>query len=401
MEKYTSLKDKIEIFFIKIKLKFRKFLRTKFGGYLWRLVSTAFVLGIAGGIGVFAAVAKTEGSSEIYAKKYFEHFMTHAWGAMYKATDLVDTTYINEKSFSEMMNLIVPERGSDQFEFVNRGNDGDYTLIDVLYEEQDSDVERVMTLRMHKKDKKTLLFLNQWEVCLSGDTVRDCTIIAPAYLNLSLDGISLEKCDYTLDEESGLRTYVVDEVLAGNHQIEITAPGAKSIKETFLWQDSNESYVVESNSVELTSSTINRCSDEAIDMVIEMYTGVLTKAGSESVKAYFETDEDKAKIDEVYKKLESQVNKEDGTTLTTMTFDSYDTNVIEYVCAKSFAVKFVFDTTFEAKEERTQMSGVRESYEGKSKGEAIVRFACRDGKWVPVAVGMDCFDYSRQEEIEE
>ena len=48
MSEYNSPKDKIEIFFMKIKIKVQKFLKTRVGGYLWRLVSTIFVLGLAG-----------------------------------------------------------------------------------------------------------------------------------------------------------------------------------------------------------------------------------------------------------------------------------------------------------------------------------------------------------------
>lgn len=399
MSEYNSPKDKIEIFFMKIKLKIKKFLKTRFGAYLWRAVSTIFILGIAGGIGVFAAIAQTEGSSEVYAKKYFEYFMTHTWSPMYKATDLQNSKFINETSFGEMMSLIVPGRGSDDFEFVERGTDGNYTLIDVLYEETDSDTERVMTLRMHKKKEKTLLVLNQWEVSLSEDIIRDCTITAPGYLNLSLDGISLADCEYTDNAETGMRTYKIDEVLAGNHQVAVSAPGTGSIYETFLWQDSGASYSVQATEVALNSSTTNICSDKAIDIIVGMYTGVLTNTGTDAVKAFFTTVDEKACIDAAYELLGSQINQEDGNTLTTMTFDSYNTTIIDYVCAKSFGVHFVFDTTFEAREQ-SKWSSARPSYSGTTQGEAIVRFVCRDGVWAPSTIEMNCFDFSKQEETE-
>ena len=92
------------------------------------------------------------------------------------------------------------------------------------------------------------------------------------------------------------------------------------------------------------------------------------------------------------------MNQEDGSTLLTMTFDSYDTEVLDYVFGQSFGVKFVFGTTFSAKGSRTQLTGVRQSYEGNTWGEAIVRFECRDGNWVPCRIEMACFDYSKPEE---
>lgn len=398
MSEYNSPKDKIEIFFMKVKLKIQKFLKTRFGAYLWRVVSTALILGVAGGIGVFAAVVETEGSSEGYAKKYFDYFMTHTWSPMYKATDLVDSKFINETAFGEMMGTIVPERGSDEFKFVNRGTDGNYTLIDVVYEETDSDIERVMTLRMHKKDEKAYLFLNQWEVCLSSEIIQDCTITAPNYLQLSLNGISLADCEYTDDEETGMRTYKIDEVLSGTHKVEVTAPGGTSVYETFLWQNSGSAYTVQTTEVALGTSATNIYSDKAIDMIIAMYTGVLTGSGIDAVKSEVTTDDEKAALDAVYAALSAQVNQEDGSTLTNMTFDSYTTTIIDYSCAKSFGVHFVFDTTFEAKESRTQISGVRDSYSGTTQGEAVVRFVCRDGQWMPSTIEMNCFDYSEQEE---
>lgn len=396
MSEYNSPKDKIEIIIMKIKLKMQKFLKTRFGAYLWRTVSTLLILGIAGGIGVFAAIAQTEGSSEAYAKKYFEYFMTHTWSPMYKVTDLQNSKFINETSFGEMMKLIVPGRGSDEYKFVNRGTDGEYTLVDVVYEETGSDIERVMTLRMHKKKEKTMLVLNQWEVSLSEEIIRDCNITAPSYLELTLDGISLADCEYTDDAETGMRTYKIDEVLAGNHQVEISAPGAGKLCETFLWQDSGATYTVETTEVALTASTTNVCADMTIDMIIDLYTGVLTDSDYSAVKELFATDEEKAGIDTVYELLGLQINsREDGKVLSSMTFDSYDTTVIDYVCGKSFGVHFVFDTTYEARK-KSKWSEAKTTYGGTAQGEAIVRFVCRDGEWVPTAIEMNCFDFSDQ-----
>ena len=58
MNNYTSKKDRIEIMLMKIKLNIQKFMKTKFGAYLWQIVSSILILAIAGGIGVFAAFAK-------------------------------------------------------------------------------------------------------------------------------------------------------------------------------------------------------------------------------------------------------------------------------------------------------------------------------------------------------
>ena len=99
--------------------------------------------------------------------------------------------------------------------------------------------------------------------------------------------------------------------------------------------------------------------------------------------------------------MAAAVNQENGSTLLTMTFDSYDTEVIDYVFGQSFGVRFVFGTTFSAKGSRTQLTGVRQSYEGNTQGEAIVRFECRDGNWVPCRIEMTCFDYSKPAEPEE
>lgn len=63
MNEYNSKKDRLEILFMKAGIKIKKFFKTKFGSYLWQLVSSALILAITGGIGVFAAYAKTEGSS--------------------------------------------------------------------------------------------------------------------------------------------------------------------------------------------------------------------------------------------------------------------------------------------------------------------------------------------------
>ncbi len=400
MNNYTSKKDRIEIMLMKIKLNIQKFMKTKFGAYLWQIVSSILILAIAGGIGVFAAFAKTEGSSMTYAKTYFKYFMTHSWSLMYGETDLDTSKYINETSFGEMMNNIVPNRGSDKYKFVDRGTDGTYNIIDVVYQETGSDVKQTMTLKLKKKEEKELLILNQWEVCLSSEILRDCTVTAPAGMNLALDGISLSDAEYTDDPDTGLRTYTLGQVLAGKHRLEISGVQTKSVYESFIWESSRSGYTVQATDIPLNDDVITLSSDKAIDMIIGMYTGVLTNAGCDSVKEYMTTDEEKAGVDVVYASLMSQVNKDDGSTLISMTFDSYNTEVIDYVYGQTFGVRFTFGTTFTAKEARTQMSGVRKSYNSNAQGEAVVRFVCRDGQWVPSSIEMNCFDYSKPAEAQ-
>lgn len=400
MNNYTSKKDRIEIMVMKIKLNIQKFMKTKFGAYLWQIVSSILILAIAGGIGVFAAFAKTEGSSMTYAKTYFKYFMTHSWSLMYGETDLDTSKYINETSFGEMMNNIVPNRGSDKYKFVDRGTDGTYNIIDVVYQETGSDVKQTMTLKLKKKEEKELLILNQWEVCLSSEILRDCTVTAPAGMNLALDGISLSDAEYTDDPDTGLRTYTLGQVLAGKHRLEISGVQTKSVYESFIWESSRSGYTVQATDIPLNDDVITLSSDKAIDMIIGMYTGVLTNAGCDSVKEYMTTDEEKAGVDVVYASLMSQVNRDDGSTLISMTFDSYNTEVIDYVYGQTFGVRFTFGTTFTAKEARTQMSGVRKSYNSNAQGEAVVRFVCRDGQWVPSSIEMNCFDYSKPAEAQ-
>lgn len=400
MNNYTSKKDRIEIMLMKIKLNIQKFMKTKFGAYLWQIVSSILILAIAGGIGVFAAFAKTEGSSMTYAKTYFKYFMTHSWSLMYGETDLDTSKYINETSFGEMMNNIVPNRGSDKYKFVDRGTDGTYNIIDVVYQETGSDVKQTMTLKLKKKEEKELLILNQWEVCLSSEILRDCTVTAPAGMNLALDGISLSDAEYTDDPDTGLRTYTLGQVLAGKHRLEISGVQTKSVYESFIWESSRSGYTVQATDIPLNDDVITLSSDKAIDMIIGMYTGVLTNAGCDSVKEYMTTDDEKAGVDVVYASLMSQVNKDNGSTLISMTFDSYNTEVIDYIYGQTFGVRFTFGTTFTAKEARTQMSGVRKSYNSNAQGEAVVRFVCRDGQWVPSSIEMNCFDYSKPAEAQ-
>lgn len=400
MNNYTSKKDRIEIMVMKIKLNIQKFMKTKFGAYLWQIVSSILILAIAGGIGVFAAFAKTEGSSMTYAKTYFKYFMTHSWSLMYGETDLDTSKYINETSFGEMMSNIVPNRGSDKYKFVDRGTDGTYNIIDVVYQETGSDVKQTMTLKLKKKEEKELLILNQWEVCLSSEILRDCTVTAPAGMNLALDGISLSDAEYTDDPDTGLRTYTLGQVLAGKHRLEISGVQTKSVYERFIWESSRSGYTVQATDIPLNDDVITLSSDKAIDMIIGMYTGVLTNAGCDSVKEYMTTDEEKAGVDVVYASLMSQVNKDNGSTLISMTFDSYNTEVIDYIYGQTFGVRFTFGTTFTAKEARTQMSGVRKSYNSNAQGEAVVRFVCRDGQWVPSSIEMNCFDYSKPAEAQ-
>lgn len=297
MNEYNSKKDRLEILFMKAGIKIKKFFKTKFGSYLWQLVSSALILAITGGIGVFAAYAKTEGSSMTYAKDYFKSFMTHSWSVLYGKTDLKNSKFINEESFGKMMNNIVPARGSDNYEFIDRGSDGAYHLIDVVYQETGSDIERTMTLRMKKQEEKSMLIFNQWQVSLEEEIIKNCTITVPVKMSVTVDGVSLADCPYTDDETGSLRTYTLDEVLAGIHSVELTSAGTGSTQESFLWSESRSSYTVQTTELPLSNDIITTCSDNAIDIIVGIYSGVLTNAGCDAVKEFFPSDEDKAGVD--------------------------------------------------------------------------------------------------------
>lgn len=396
MDQFNNRKDKLEIAWMKLVLKGKRFFRTRFGSYLWQIVSSLAILAVTGGIGVFAAYAQTQGSAETYAKEYFNAFMTHGWSVMFKETDLVPSKYINEDSFGKMMNCIVPSRGSEKYEFVDRGTDGTYQLIDVVYRESGSEIDKTMTLYMKKKEEKIALVLNQWEVALTQDIIRNCKISAPSYVTVFFDGVSLTDCPF--EEADGVRTYTLDRVLAGTHQLELSTYGTNISYETVFFQESGECYQVQASEYPLNSATTALCGDTAIDIIVNMYTGVLTNGGCESVKELLITDEEKADVDAVYASLLSQISREDGATLVSMSFDSYHTEILEYVPADSLAVAFYFQTTFQAKSGRGEMGGVRENYQGTTESVGIVRFVCRDGNWVPHRVELGCFDYSKPPE---
>ncbi len=132
------------------------------------------------------------------------------------------------------MNHIVPARGSDTYEFVDRGSDGAYHLIDVVYQETGSDIKRTMTLRMKKQEEKNMLIFNQWRVSLKEEIIKNCTITAPVNMSVTVDGVSLADCSYTDDETGSLRTYTLDEVLAGIHSLEVSSSGTGSAQESFV-----------------------------------------------------------------------------------------------------------------------------------------------------------------------
>ncbi len=398
MNQHNSVKDKIEIFFIKLKLKVQKFLKTKFGAYLWQFTSSALILAVAGCIGIFAAYAKTEGSAKTYAKEYFKYFMTHSWSLMYRATDLEDSEYINEETFAVIMENIVPEHGSDKYKFVDRGSDGKYQLIDVVYRETGSKDMQTMTLRMKKKDEKRLFILNQWEVCMSDEMIHNCTVTVPEYVSVNFDGVDLAKAPVKFNEGAGEKTYTIDKTIGGMHSVKLSTYGTIEVTEKFAWENSKSDYRIKSVEFPLSNETYDQCSNQAIDIIIGMYNGVLTNGGCEAVKEFFTREDTKAAVDTVFMQLMSQVNRTDGGTLLTMSFDSYNTEVFDYVPATSMAVKFTFDTTFSARDRREGMGGVREVYQATAKGEAAVHFVCNNGVWEPYTIDMNCFDFAKPAE---
>lgn len=175
------------------------------------LVAALIVFGIVGG---------TLTNPDRLVKHYFESYMAGRWDRVYSYLALQESEYVNSSTYAAFMEQQEQSRNIINFEVQPDSPGGGResgilkTYI-VRYITQGSASQEIMSVTMIRQKNNKLLFFPDYKVGIEGLLATGCTIAAPSYVNVLLDGIP----PHPGGEEQGMTIFHLPEVFAGEHTL--------------------------------------------------------------------------------------------------------------------------------------------------------------------------------------
>lgn len=383
--------------------KIKKFFKKKRKTILSLAGSLAMLL-VAGGIGVFVALYQNF-SPDKYMKEFYDCFLNESYAAMYKSAGVEESEFINLNSFTQMMVNDLGYEETDKYNISDLAKDGEMVKSTISFVDSETEETVEWDLKLEKSKDKKYLFFNEWQVNLDEFIVEDINIVAATEVEVLIDDANItseeiEGVSKTIDEETGMVTYVIDRMFAGSHTIIFmgTHTETESVIATFNQKRKYYAFregVLKAEEQETMNSSVK-------NIVVEMYNSVFSAAGAENLLTMFSTKSGVSyNVVNTYSQLARDVNKEDGSVLNSIDITDYSVTFEPYKFNSTVDVKFKYTASFTAKGERTIADGVRDRYEGVANGEAVVTYEYIDGTWQAVNIVMECIDYSQPEETEE
>lgn len=432
-EDFTD-KKKTGTIFGRIRKKVKKWKKNKVIGILWQLITSLFLLAVAGGIGIFVAVGQVKGGPKVFAEEYFEYYMNDNWYNMYQKTEITESKFINFTTFSKMMSQNAIGGDVTDYEVIVDDKNDEYAKVRVEYDmnlsadtiqtntdEADEQAETeeaaleetiqeetesstvkaegtyIMTLK--RQPENILLVFTTWKGWMDSYIINDCTIEVPDYVKVTFDGIDISDCKTGTNEETGNTIYNLDRIFKGQHVIKIEGEQIDTITENVLWENSNEKYELVQSSIPIKAESLQNMETKSVEILQAYYASGLADGNADGIKPFFrESEEAYAHIDEQTKALYNEINYEDGRTLISMEITSLRYEITDFIYNDSITINMIYDVNYSAKTGRTAISGYRKNYTGTNMAIAAVYFKYIDGEWQAVDSSVTCVDYTVESE---
>ena len=368
------------------------------------MLSSLLLLAIAGGTGVFLALRDTY-SADKYMDEFYQCFLEEGYAALYKSSEIEESSFITEESFLRMMVNDLGYVDKEEYSIgkvYKRGNNARATI---SFKDEEEDKEVNWDLNLEKADKRHYLFFKEWKVNVENLIVKDVKITASKEVEVLVDDINISneelKCGKkTLDEENGMIIYTIDRMFMGNHSLSFVGTHTNTVYDIVSFDNEHLIYKLKKASLKEEEQTAMK--ESATNIVLGMYNAAFNSEGIDNVLGLFgSVDGISGKIYGTYADLLANVNKEDGSTLSSIDITEYSLVFDDYRFDNQMNVTFRYTANFSAKGPRSIIDGVRKRYEGTSSSEAVITYSIVDGSWVATGIDMKCIDYSEPEETEE
>ncbi len=380
----------------------------KHKGTILNLLGSIGLLVLAGGAGVFMALYQTY-SPKKYIEDYYECFINESYSALYKSANVEESSFISLESFNQMMVNNYGYEDEDKYSVSDVTKLGDYAQSMVSFKDSETGDTVEWKLKLEKGEEKKYLFFNEWIVNIDEFIIEKVKLTAHEEVDIIIDDKNLTQEEIagvkkTVDEETGIVTYVIDRMFAGDHTIMFV--GSSTQPESYIATFDENSKFYAFRDGDLKAELQESMASSVTNIVVEMYNAVFEQAGTETLEAMFANKTGvKYNLETTYISMLAAANKEDGATLENIDITRYTMKFGRYDYSGSIDVTFNYTAGFQAKEARVidggvVIDGVRQSYMGQVDAKAVITFEYIDEEWQAVAIDMQCIDYGEEHKIE-
>lgn len=420
---------------------FRTFRKKKAVRIAWQFASTALMLAIAAGIGIFLAVGKVKGGPQIFADEYFQYYINGNYYSMYQATEIKESKFINMSTFSRFMSQLLAEGEVTDYDIEVRDKDSEWAHIKVNYktkplmspggqttaeddtaaaeqttaegdtaaaeqttaegdttaaEQTTAEQRHTYSMTLKRQPENVLFFYSTWKGWIDDCIIKDCTIEVPGYVSPIFDNINIKDCLQGENPETGNMVYKLDRVFKGKHTIQLTGETIDTTNTEIVWEKSGDTYVLNGTDIPMKAEDKEAVEKKALELVVKYYQTALAGEGSDAVKALVPGADEAANthIDEQLAAMNGEINHSDGRTLTNMEIVSNTCTIEDYKYQESLSVRVDYIANYTARKARSVIDGVRRQYVGTNTAAARVYFKCVDGVWTAANVDISCIDYT-------
>lgn len=381
--------------------KIASFLKRKKSSIM-HLLGSFMLLLLSAFIGIMLGLNKANAVDK-YVDEAVEYFNDNNWTAFYNYAEVIDNDFINEVSFNDMAENMYGEISEDDIVIEEITEEDDEAKVSIVYKTKDGETHK-STLVFQEKDEKTYIFFPKWKLDIDEMIIEDSTFTVPSGFTVYVDGIeiTLDNANIEKDEVAGNDTYVIPRLFKGKHVVYVQKDGLEVVEAEVSWTENNSSYVLDVEELQLAQDKAEEIKQSSQDIVVGMYSAIFSESGIDNVSSYFKQDEATiSMLTSVYDNMLAAIKPEDGSTLNSMEFTSFNYDVFDYSYPYEADVTISFECTFSARGKRNSKGGVREKYEGTSSSSVTLHFIKEGENWYCNTLNMTCIDYSKKEEATE
>lgn len=222
---------------------------------------------------VFFNIGNSVYGPEKVAEKFFVEVANQNFKEAYKALDVEENDFINEKAFQNAeCNVELSEVTEYKVKSTRGGNDE--KEIEILYKTKGSSSKRTYNISVNKQDDKNMLFFENWQISPDAMIANDFYVCVPTGAEVTVDGVKLGK-DYLNKKESDedFQYYEIPEIFAGEHQIVVTKEGMAEVRALVDTDD----YGYSLYSMQMDEKVL----EEAVDVALADFEAIYTAAAQE------------------------------------------------------------------------------------------------------------------------
>ena len=364
-------------------------------------IQNIVILAVFAGLGIWYAYGSRAGSSERFAMKYFEYFLTGNYEKMYEMSDVTESIFVDKDQYINVYECNAIMGGIKEYDISKPKKENGLYVYTISYTKRD-DTKGEFIINLEKQPERTYLLFNTWKVNVDNLIIDKYTIGIPSDMEGKIDGIDLADYYDNTSLDGGMKYYVLYRMLSGEHSFTITGENIDTYNTTVYVEPDDTEMEFALESFSMVPSEEDEVLDYSKYVINQIYEHALQDAPFTDIEELFATSERRrSAIGYLYDSIVEWSVGEDGAKLETFSIDRISSTVQKYTYAKEVAVKVSYKYSYEALAGRTMVTANQDVLTGEGKAEAVVYFR-RDSKkkWKIIRIEMELPNYTEVTEEE-